>query len=370
MAAAVTTTSSDRMEQLKEFDESKMGVKGLSDSGVSTIPSIFLHPPETLSDLKSSTTSCSTGIPVVDLSNLHSDFHRPRIVEQIREAASSWGFFHVVNHGVPVSVLDETIAAIRAFHEQPREEKAEYYKRDQEGHGVMYASNNDLYRSQAACWHDSLQLWMSPQPPKAEDIPEVCRRQVVEWDVHAKKVADTVMELLSLGLGLEAGKFKELTFSDARAVVGIIYPPCPQPDLTMGMTSHTDPGTITVLLQNQVPGLQVKHGDAWVDVKPLPGGLIINMGDFLQIVSNGEYRSVQHRVLANATNEHRLSIVTFFNLTKWRELGTYGPLPELLSPEKPALYRDFTLQQFYDNFYSKGLDSKSLIDKIKITTSS
>ncbi|CAK9159838.1 unnamed protein product [Ilex paraguariensis] len=354
----------DRMKEVKEFDDSKIGTKGLSDSGITTIPRFFIHPPETLAGLKSSS-STSAGIPVIDLSHLNSDDHRRKIVEQVCEAARTWGFFQVINYGVPVSVLDESIAAIKAFHEQPREMKAKHYVRE-EGRGVMYASNNDLYRAKAACWHDSLQVWMSPEPPKVEEIPEVCRREVVEWDIHAKKVADTVMELLSLGLGLEAGKFKELTFSDARAFVGHIYPYCPQSDLTMGITSHTDPGIVTVLLQNQVQGLQVKHGEEWVDVKPLPGGLIINIGDFLQVVSNGEYKSVQHRVLANSSREPRISIVMFFNLCKWNESGYYGPLPELLTPEKPAIYRNFTMQEFNDNFYGKGLDSKSLIERITL----
>uniref|UniRef100_A0A5B6YMV1 Fe2OG dioxygenase domain-containing protein n=1 Tax=Davidia involucrata TaxID=16924 RepID=A0A5B6YMV1_DAVIN len=364
MAATGATVDYDRMKELKQFDDSKMGVKGLSDSGITTIPNFFVHPPEILSDLKTSSTTCA-GIPVIDLSFINSDIHRPKIVEQIREAAKTWGFFQAINHGVPDSVLDETIVAVKAFHDQATEVKAKHYVRE-EGRGVMYASNNDLYRANAACWHDSLQVWMSPEPPKVEDIPAVCRREVVEWDMHAKKVAETVMELLSQGLGLEAGKFKELTFSEARVLVGHCYPYCPQPDLTVGITSHTDPGVVTVLLQNQVHGLQVKHGEEWVDVKPHPGGLIINIGDFLQIVSNGMYKSVQHRVLANSSREPRISIVIFFNLGKWKGSDYYGPLPELLTPEKPAIYRNFTIQELHENFYSKGLDSKSLVEKIKL----
>ncbi|KAK9985851.1 hypothetical protein SO802_030802 [Lithocarpus litseifolius] len=104
------------------------------------------------------------------------------------------------------------------------------------------------------------------------------------------------MELLCEGLGLEAGKFKELTFLDARVLVGHCYPYCPQPDLTVGITSHTDPGVITVLLQNHVPGLQVKHGDEWVNVKPVPGGLIINAGDFLQVKCVGVFFNSLHSV--------------------------------------------------------------------------
>ena len=112
------------------------------------------------------------------------------------------------------------------------------------------------------------------------------------------------MELLSEGLGLEPGKFKELTFSDTRLFVGVCYPHCPQPDLTMGLASHTDPTVLTVLLQNHVPGLQVRHGDEWVDVKPVPGGLIINAGDFLQV-----------------THDH-YSYLFVFLISNWRSYGT------------------------------------------------
>lgn len=122
------------------------------------------------------------------------------------------GFFQVINHVVPILILEETVNAIKAFHEQPQEVKAKYYKRE-EGKGVMYSRNNDLYRTKAASWHDSLQV-----------LPEICRKEVVAWDLHATNVAETVMELLSEGLGLQAGKFKELTFSEKRALVGHCYP--------------------------------------------------------------------------------------------------------------------------------------------------
>ncbi|XP_062003359.1 1-aminocyclopropane-1-carboxylate oxidase homolog 4-like [Rosa rugosa] len=365
MAAIDATSGYDRVKEVKEFDESKIGVKGLSDAGITSIPQFFVHDPKTLSDLKPSSKYTAATLPTIDLSDINSVTHRAKIVEQINLAAKTWGFFQVINHGVPVSVLDETLKAVKAFHDQPHEVKAKYYKRE-EGKGVMYASNNDLYRTKAASWHDSLQVWMGPQRSEAEEIPEMCRNEVVAWDFHATKVGETVMELLSEGLGLEAGKFKELTFSDARVIVGHCYPYCPQPDLTVGITSHTDPGIVTVLLQNHVPGLQVRHQNEWVDVKPVPGGLVINIGDLLQIISNGEYKSVQHRVLANSWKESRISIVMFLNQGKWKEDGYCGPLPELLSSEKPPVYRNFTVQEYVENFYSKGLDSKSLIEKITI----
>lgn len=86
----------------------------------------------------------------------------------------------------------------------------------------------------------------------------------------------------------------------------------------------------------------------------------------IQIVSNGEYTSVEHRVLANSQKESRISVVMFFNVSKGKENGYYGPLPELLSPEKPPIYRDFTLQEYLHSFYSKGIDTKSFVHKVQI----
>jgi hypothetical protein len=71
-------------------------------------------------------------------------------------------------------------------------------------------------------------------------------------------------------------------------------------------------------------------------------------------------------VVANSYRKERISVVMFFNPSKTNDDCCYGPLPELLSPEKPAIYRNFTLKEFEENFYSKGLDSKSMIEKVKI----
>ncbi|KAE8661236.1 putative ubiquitin [Hibiscus syriacus] len=366
MAASTGFSSDcDRMKGIKEFDQSKHGVKGLIDSGIASIPKIFVQPPETLASLSPSQPNAGN-IPVIDLENINSEAHRPTIVEEIRKAANEWGFFQVINHGIPGTVLEETIQAVKSFHQQPAETKAKYYSRE-EMKAVVYSSNNDLYRSKAATWHDYLQVWMAPEDrrPKLEDIPEALRKRSLEWDVCAKKVAEDLMELLCEGIGLESSKFKDLGLSTGRLFVGVYYPYCPQPDLTLGLTSHTDPGGITVLLQNQVPGLQVKHGEEWIDVNPLPGALIINIADLMQIFSNDEYNSIQHRVLANSCEEPRISVVEFLSIGKWEETE-YGPLPELVSAEKPLRYRRFTEDEFHDNFYSKALDSKSFIDKLKL----
>ncbi|KAL9266340.1 DOWNY MILDEW RESISTANCE 6-like protein [Drosera capensis] len=90
------------------------------------------------------------------------------------------------------------------------------------------------------------------------------------------------------------------------------YPPCPEPELTYGLpVHHTDPNALTILLQDlQVCGLQVLKDGKWVALKPHPDAFVINIGDQLQALSNGLYKSVQHRAVVNA-EKPRLSVASF-----------------------------------------------------------
>ncbi|RVX12424.1 1-aminocyclopropane-1-carboxylate oxidase-like 3 [Vitis vinifera] len=326
MMAANGDIHYDRAKEVKQFDESKIGVKGLVDSGITTIPRIFIHPTETISDFKSSNPSGSHSIPVISLSG-----DRSSVVDQIRRASAEFGFFQIINHGISTDVLDRTVAAIRAFNEQPTEVKAQYYRRDI---GTGVAS-----RLTSTC--------ITP------------RRRAGETRFRG------VDGMMCEGLGLDAGRLKELTCLEGRIMASHYYPYCPEPELTMGLTSHTDPGVLTVVLQNQVGGLQVKHDGAWLDLNPVPGALVINVGDMLQVMSNDEYKSVEHRVAGNPCREARVSIAVFFNPGDRDSL--FGPLPELISAEKPAVYKSFTFNEFMTRFFTKELDGKSLINFFKLS---
>jgi isopenicillin N synthase-like dioxygenase len=124
---------------------------------------------------------------------------------------------------------------------------------------------------------------MGPVLADEKEIPEVCRKEVKEWDKEVKRVGDILLGLLSEGLGLGEERLIEMGLSQGRGMVGNYYPFCPQPDLTVGINSHTDPGAFTVLLQDHIGGLQVRTQHGWINVKPLDGALVINIGDFLQV---------------------------------------------------------------------------------------
>lgn len=173
-------SSYDRKAELKSFEDSKAGVKGLLDSGVTKIPRMFycggrLNLTETSPGDPS--TSKFSSIPVINLqgiTNKTSSLHHVEVVDQIRSACKEWGFFQVINHGIPVDFLDEMISGIQRFHEQDVEVRKQFYSRDKHKR-VRYFSNGSLFRDQAANWRDTIAFVASPDPPNPEEIPAVCR---------------------------------------------------------------------------------------------------------------------------------------------------------------------------------------------------
>ncbi|WCJ27341.1 2-oxoglutarate (2OG) and Fe(II)-dependent oxygenase superfamily protein [Euphorbia peplus] len=139
-----------------------------------------------------------------------------------------------------------------------------------------------------------------------------------------------------------------------------------QPELVMGLNSHTDGIGLTILLQlNDVEGLQIKEDGNWLPVKPLPSAFIINIGDMLEIVTNGIYKSTEQRATVNSVKE-RLSIATFYSP---RLDGDLGPPTSLLTPERPAIFKRISVADFFKAYCSRELDRKTYLDFINIHNS-
>ncbi|KAB1208813.1 hypothetical protein CJ030_MR6G026957 [Morella rubra] len=268
----------DRAKEVKEFEETKAGVKGLVDSGVAKVPRFMIHPPE--SRPKSSPATEQYQVPLIDLQGLES-CQRVEIVCQIRKASETWGFFQMVNHGIPARVMDNMLEAVRRFHEQPKEEKMEWYSRDYK-QPVRYYCNGDLLVSKAANWRDSILFDFQDGSIKPEAFPFVCREAVSEYMEYLTELSSKLSELLSEALGLSADYLARIECMKIESVVGHYYPPCPEPDLTLGTTKHSDPGCLTLLLQDNIGGLEVLHKNHWVGVPPVQGAIVANIGDFLQ----------------------------------------------------------------------------------------
>jgi isopenicillin N synthase-like dioxygenase len=348
----------ERLRALKAFDDTKAGVKGLVDAGVTAVPSIFHHPPE---PLPVDTEPHHFAIPVIDLAGAE----RAELVAQLKAAAETVGFFQVVNHGVPEGLLAEMLAAVRSFIEEPAEAKAPYYTRDF-GRRVRYQSNFDLFQSPAANWRDSLYMEMAPDPPAPEEIPPACRGVAPEYVRLVRELYRELLGLLSEALGLRRGYLEQdASCLDGLNFAGHYYPACPEPHLTLGTTRHSDPSFLTVLLQDAVGGLQVLvDGKKWVEVPPVSGALVVNVGDFLQLVSNDRFKSVEHRVVASGVGP-RISVACFFR-TSGAAASTRVLRPIVTGGESEARYRSTTVEELLRHYRAKGLDGTSALQHFKL----
>ncbi|OEL35806.1 DIBOA-glucoside dioxygenase BX6 [Dichanthelium oligosanthes] len=285
MRAAAGVGGYDRQRELQAFDDTKAGVKGLVDAGVTAVPAIFHHSPDNLPVLQQGAddddNNVPAAIPVIDLSCAR----REELVRGVKAAAETVGFFQVVNHGVAGGLLAETLAAVRRFNEAPAEAKRPYYFRGN-ARKVRFSSNFDLFQAPAANWRDTLFCNVAPEPPRPEELPEAVRHVMVEFGDAVRKLAERLLELLSEALGLARDHLREMGCVEGVGVASNYYPPCPEPHLTLGSTRHTDASFLTVLLQDDMGGLQ--------------------------LVSNGKFRSVWHRVLANKSRDTaRVSVAAF-----------------------------------------------------------
>ncbi|KZV22084.1 hypothetical protein F511_28325 [Dorcoceras hygrometricum] len=171
------------------------------------------------------------------------------------------------------------------------------------------------------------------------------------------------MKILSANLGLTEDYLQEaFGGEDMSACIRVnYYPKCPQPNLTLGLSPHSDPGGMTLLLpDNDVSGLQVRHLDKWITVKPTPNAFIVNIGDQLQVISNGNYKSVEHRVVVNAKKE-RLTLALFYNP---RGDMLIVPAKRLVTEEHPGLYPPMIFDDYRLYIRTKGLRGKYQVESL------
>lgn len=177
----MVVTSNGKCEwakEMKEFDETKAGVKGLVDAGISKIPQFFVHPPESLATPSKTTKNVQLELPTIDFEGVQTGgARRKEVVEEIRKAAGIWGFFRIVNHGVPLHIMDAMLEAVKRFHEQPVEEKKLLYSADS-SQRVKFNSNGPLREYDSACWRDILTCVFHDDQLDPEAIPLTCRYHI------------------------------------------------------------------------------------------------------------------------------------------------------------------------------------------------
>eukprot|EP00250_Pteridium_aquilinum_P005379 c15483_g1_i1 orf=84-1124(+) len=339
-------------------------VHTLSENGLSDVPSRFIQP------LQRRPTCDGHGtVPVIDLHPLlQQDSHAAganTTAQAITQACEEWGFFQVVNHGIPTSLLEKVKSVVKGFLDLPMEEKLKRPMKFEPYHPTGYGRIFDFSEETILDWVDALIHYLSPpdlkDPEYWPDMPGDYRKTIEEYGKEVQKLVKMLLSVLSESMGLNLSHL-EHTFGGEKAQVVIRvnhYPRCQQPDLVMGLSPHSDGSAVTVLLHDEVEGLQVKKDGCWWTVKPMPGALIVNMGDMMQLASNGRFTSMEHRaVVSNETD--RMSIVVFYAPTADVIID---PTPSGDQPHVP-LYNSIKYEDYLETYMNKELQGKERINSL------
>ncbi|XP_020155802.1 2'-deoxymugineic-acid 2'-dioxygenase-like [Aegilops tauschii subsp. strangulata] len=301
----------------------------------------------------SSSVNGKWALPVVDLGGDDDG----TIAEEIVRAGREFGFFQVVNHGVPEEVMGAMMRAAEEFFALPADEKMKYYSNDGKKLPRFHTSLRNGTGEEVLYWRDCLKLGC--HLPEWPDKPRGLGAALEPYTAAVRAAARRVLRLAAVGLGLEEEHF-EGSLSGGGMMNVNHYPPCPDPSLTLGAGPHCDPGLVTVLMENVGGGLQMLlHGDGdaggggmmWVDVDAAPGALVVNFGHQMEVVSNGRLRSAEHRAVTGA-RAARTSLATFV----WPEPGcTVAPAQELvLAAGEGPLYKPYSYGEFLAVYVAEG----------------
>jgi len=305
-------------------------------------------------------------VPEVDLAKAVRDGANDRVAaaRAVAAACEGHGFFKVTGHGVPAALLARVEAAAATFFALPqREKEAAPGGGSPFGYGSKrIGCNGDLG------WVEYLLLAVTAAGATTAALPgppifESCsfRELLNEYIAAVRRMTCTVLELMAEGLGLdEKDAFTRLVLdreSDSMLRVNH-YPPLPElrQQLT-GFGEHTDPQIISVLRSNDTSGLEISLRDgSWVSVPADSDSFFVNVGDALQVLTNGRFRSVRHRVMVNSARP-RVSAI-FFGGPPPRE--RLAPLPELVGEGGRRWYREFTWREYKTSAYKTKLSENRL----------
>lgn len=261
--------------------------------------------------------------------------------------------------------MESVKSGIQEFFSLPMEKKKQFWQQpeDVEGFGQAFV----LSEEQKLDWADMFYLITLPKhlrkPHLFPMLPQPFRDNLEVYSAELQDLANKILDLMAKALGMDANDMKELFEQGTQMFRMNYYPPCKQPELVIGLTPHSDPIGLTILLQvNEMEGLQVRRDGMWIPVKPLNSAFVVNVGDILEIVTNGIYRSIEHRATVNQEKE-RLSIATFYSP---KLDGEMGPAPSLITPERPALFQRIGVADYFRGLFSRKLEGKSYIDVMRI----
>lgn len=272
-------------------------------------------------------------IPVIDLADSFSAdlARRQEVAWNIHKACRDTGFFYVANHGIPSSVLAAQLEEARRFFALPLEAKmriAMSKSTCHRGYDPMHNQALDIdsppdlkegfqFARELPLTHPRVLQGVPNHGPNQwpDELPGF-REQMLDYQTHVIKLGQHLMRCLALSLELPETYFDEGTADPMCTVRLLHYPPHPENASfnQLGAGAHTDWGAITMLLQDDRGGLEVRNRDGvWIRATPIPDTFVVNLGDMVRRWTNDLYQSTLHRVMNNVSGRDRYSVASFFN---------------------------------------------------------
>ncbi|KAF6171665.1 hypothetical protein GIB67_042180 [Kingdonia uniflora] len=333
-------------------------------------------PPRYVRDISerptTTTTTSSMHIPTIDLSKFSGEninsYQFNRELSKLAASCKEWGFFQVINHGIEREILESIEKVATEFFMLPLEEKQKFPMAPGtvQGYGHAFVFSED----QKLDWCNMLALAVEPffmrnhklwptKPTKFSEILEI-------YSVNIRRLCQKLLRFIAMSLGSNKDVFNEKFGNAVQAVRMNYYPPCSRPDLVLGLSPHSDGSGLTVLQQamGSSVGLQVLKDDKWVPIQPNRNALVINIGDTLEVLTNGKYKSVEHRAVTHKEKD-RLSIVTFYAPSYEVEVG---PLPEFIGGNRPCMYKKYNHGDYSRHYITNKLQGKKTLDFAKLST--
>lgn len=271
-------------------------------------------------------------VPIVDVGALFTDDEEGvrRVAAAMRKAAVETGFFYIRGHNVTSELMDATFVATKYFFSLPEAVKASIAVTPQTSHrGYLPLAQTKQPGVKRADLKESFNFaypFRADDPALASGCALVGVNQWLEGEAEWRRVLEryyaAIFELgqrvlsgIALSLDLPRDFFRDLYRHPLVRARLIHYPPQQEgtDDGQFGAAAHTDYGTITILWQDNVGGLQVRNRKGvWIDAPPVPDTFVINIGDMLELWSNNLFVSTPHRVV-NASGRERYSIPVFYD---------------------------------------------------------
>ncbi|XP_027368685.1 protein SRG1-like [Abrus precatorius] len=286
-------------------------------------------------------------------------------ISRLAYACEKWGFFQLLS-AIDGSFMESIEESTREFFMLPLEEKKKYALTPGtvQGYGQAFVFSED----QKLDWCNMLGLVIKPDFLRYSHLwpkrPANFSETVEEYSKEVRKVCQTMLKYIAIGLGLKGDVFEKM-FGEAMQAVRInYYPPCSRPDLVLGLSPHSDGSALSVLHQSSGSpvGLQILKDDTWVPVNSMPYGLIMNIGDTMEVLTNGKYKSVEHRVVVDEERD-RLSIASYYAPSHEVEIS---PMPQFVNQNNPRKFRSYNHGEYTAHYAANRLQGKKALDFAKI----